>query len=375
MNLLIKKRPLSKIHRAEADDNLGAILEKSTSSHDPIFIYQNGDFVGITSPYYAIFKKRYPYTTKVIHASVMPPRLTKDTSIYEVAEHMLSTKTYTLPIYKNEAVDGVVTARDILEAISENSVLDEVDIDISPPITIRSSSKIKDAYAQMRKKNISRLIVVNDQEQLEGILSRRDLQEAFTTPSRKLRFGKHSSNARTWSFDEEKIKRGDYPVHEFYRTDVAKVEEGTSMSKALLEMLRKNVGSVIFVNENNEPTGIVSTHTFLKALSGLEPTQLEKVLLTDKHNILSDTERDQIIVTLNKLVTKIKKRNKVMQLEAIIDEEKNSAGRVKLFQVSLHIILDKGQNLNTKVNGSNLKLTLSQAAKKIESQLSNNSRD
>src|SRR3989344_2651901 len=139
-----------KIPQVTPSQELGTIFGRISSSHDPIFVYEGDNFIGLISGSYSFFKKRYPRTTKVSSAKINPPKLKRSDSITTAAKHMIATKTYALPIIESEKITGVITARSILKALVDNpDVLKKVAVNLSQDnvVTVLQHSRVGDVYA------------------------------------------------------------------------------------------------------------------------------------------------------------------------------------------------------------------------------------
>ena len=126
-----------------------------------------------------------------------------DTLLKEAARIMVRNKVSGLPVVEDGAVVGVVTEGDFLRQEANRdqpyrfSLLDALfgEGPSDPPaaetvgevmtdhvITIRPESTIGDAARMMATKNVKRLPVIDDDENLIGVISRADVVNAFTKP-------------------------------------------------------------------------------------------------------------------------------------------------------------------------------------------------
>ncbi len=81
-------------------------------------------------------------------------------------------------VEKGKAV-GILTMKDILKkAVSQDKDLHKTlvrDIMTSPAITISPLSKVESAAKKMREKNVKRLVVVNSENRVAGIITAMDI--------------------------------------------------------------------------------------------------------------------------------------------------------------------------------------------------------
>lgn len=91
--------PTASVSTCTPDQYLSEALAFTRQSHDAVLVFdKKGNFLGLVSPYHAIFEHRFPYTAKVKHCLFVPPRITTNTPLHEVAQRMVDTRVYTLPV-------------------------------------------------------------------------------------------------------------------------------------------------------------------------------------------------------------------------------------------------------------------------------------
>jgi CBS domain-containing protein len=103
---------------------------------------------------------------------------TPKTTIAQVARTMAEIETGAVPVTEEGRVVGLITDRDIvIRVVAESLGLDTpVSSVMSEEVeTCREDDNVADAAAKMGTKQIRRLVVVNDQGRLAGILSLGDI--------------------------------------------------------------------------------------------------------------------------------------------------------------------------------------------------------
>jgi CBS domain-containing protein len=106
-------------------------------------------------------------------------------------------------------------------------------------------------------------------------------------------------------------------------------------SEALDLILEKKVGSVVVVDKDQHPLGIVTTRDFLKFC--LLNSQGKKIELITRN--LSQISRQKVGGFFNHLSNRIGRLSKVDKARLMIQEEKNGA----LFKVALSVIPKRGK--------------------------------
>jgi CBS domain-containing protein len=204
--------PLDTVARSDAGETLGTVLPLANSSHTPVLIFsKDNEFLGIISPYQSFYLHKYPYTTKVFSLIIKPPFITVQTPLWDIASFMLASRVYVLPIFSNEReIEGVIHIKKILDGILKDpELLTYLSSSVKPrrPVTAHINASVGDIFRLMSVNNVSRVVLVDDEGHLAGIVSRRDLLKAFMEPTPKQRFGKNGFQPTDWAFDEEKRYR------------------------------------------------------------------------------------------------------------------------------------------------------------------------
>ncbi len=362
-----------RIPTALMNDLLGSALDGVKSSHDPIFVMKDGAVVGFVSVSYALYKKRYPLSTKIHSVMKSTPKITPSTDIYTVAKRILSSGVYILPVVRGKKIAGVISARKILRDILQDDItlnLLSNKIEIDPPLIFDRDAKVRDIYANFKQGKTSRVLITGSDGKLMGIATRHDIQDGVWPSTEKLRFGKNPSrNARSIAFDEERIERLDNPIHEFMKTDVVTTEGEGSFREILSRMLDGGVNSIVVVDRNNRPKGIITMRNVLKAISSLKPQETVPIELSDKHQIL--TERDKKFITgeLERFAQKLQKQDKVKHIESAVSVYRNINRKITGFEIHLRIHMMNGEGAMTQVEGKKLSNTLHDAIRKVGQQL------
>ena len=104
-----------------------------------------------------------------------PPVISPDTSLQDAARKMTEVNAGVLPVGRNDKIEGIITDRDIVtRAVSEGKapVQSTVSDFMTPNVHFcKESDTIHAAADIMKRKKVSRLAVMNDQDKFCGILS------------------------------------------------------------------------------------------------------------------------------------------------------------------------------------------------------------
>ncbi len=96
------------------------------------------------------------------------------TKVFEVAKEVIDNNADECIVVEDDVIKGIVTLRDLVRATANKSIEDPVfEIMTSQVIVVNENENLIDALKIMRERNIGRLPVVDDRNNLVGILTER----------------------------------------------------------------------------------------------------------------------------------------------------------------------------------------------------------
>ena len=347
------------ILRVDSSATLKEALALLTRSHDAVFVFdKTNKFLGIISPYYVIFKSKFPPDTKLGNCLYVPPKITPDTTIWDIAKLMVESKVYYLPVLENNVFKGIVTLNRILKALLTTKSLREA-LEIKTPdrlITIKERATLSDAYQVMKDKQVSRLPLVNETGRLVGIVTRFDIQQAFAIPQQKPRWFSRVGN---------KESKTHHPITKYSKKLAATLPYQTTGRAIVEKMVQENVGSVILINADYKPVDIVSSHDILKAISSIRPKGELNVTI-DAPDLF--VHHSQLTMLLNQYMKKFSKRYTIRSLGCHVKLQKNAAGDIRQYTFQL-TAQNTNQNFMSKDTNFDWKKGARGALEKLEHQL------
>ena len=343
---------LETVAKCDSEENIGTALSLVTSSHSPIFIYsKKNEFIGIVSPYQALYSHRYPYTTKVSSIVTMPPTITNETSLYDVATYMLMHRVYLLPVFTaDKKISGAIKVQDILQGIIRDSdFLTSMSRILTPrrPITAHQDATVGEIYQTMRDKKVSRVVLVDDEGDLAGLVSRRDLIPSLVKPTPKQRFGKNGFAPTDWAFDEEKEFRKKDPVRTFATGIVDTLPSDSPRTDVVKHLVLSPYNSILLTDKKNKPVGFLSLHDILKGISSLPAEDIN--LIMNKPSIsVAQEDVEKAEEHLKKFGQKMNKRVAIEKIEVHFEEPKYASGQTAEFNTSVIVTPTAGISLRAK---------------------------
>jgi CBS domain-containing protein len=109
--------------------------------------------------------------------------VTPDVSACKAAELMATLDVGAIPIVENGAPVGVVTDRDLtLRVVARNldaGMTRVEDVMTSNPVTLSEQCDVREAAELMKKRQVRRIVVLDDQRKVAGIVSLADLAVSY----------------------------------------------------------------------------------------------------------------------------------------------------------------------------------------------------
>ena len=256
---------IDNIIKISPDETLSSALVKLRSSHDAAFVFdENNKYLGVINPYHCVIKSSYPSNAKVIHCLFHPPKIYIDFSLVKVAQFFIDSKVHYLPVFdEKENFLGIISARRLLSYfINDNDFkikIEKILKNKKPLKVINVNENLSTALNVFKSTKFSKLVVVDNNFKLKGILSYFDLVYYLMSP--KTSPGKGDREGNKISFFHQ-------PVKKFIKTFVLTLTKDNFLSEVIDLILEKKVGSVVIVEEKKKPVGIITTrdilHFFIK---------------------------------------------------------------------------------------------------------------
>lgn len=240
------------------EESLSSAFSRLSSSHDSAFVFEENKFLGIINPYYCLIKTSYPGNSKVKSCLVHPPRIDINFSLEKTAKLMIESKIHYLPVFEGEKFIGIISARRILSAIINlpkfNQPISQILKNKKPLVVIYEDDFISEALSLFKKHRFSKLVVISKDFRLRGILSYFDIVNYLLSPREKPSSGGRNGNKS--SYLQKQVKN-------FMKEKVLTLFSYEPIKKAIKLILEKEIGSVIIVDEENHPIGIITTRDIL----------------------------------------------------------------------------------------------------------------
>lgn len=337
---IVKTDNIIKIFSSET---LSTALSKLSTSHDSCFVFSDDDkYLGVINPYYSLIRASYPSNAKVEHCLFHAPHVHVNTPINKLAQLFIDSKIHYLPVFdEKEKFIGIISARRLLSTFKDSPTF-KIPIDEflktkkNPTYTIYEDGLVSQALSIFKEKKISKLIVVNKDFKLKGILSYYDLIAFLISPRNSAHRGDRVGN---------KINFYHYRVTNFAKTYVLTLSKNHLVRDALMLILEKKIGSVVIIDDKRHPIGIITTKDLLRFFINLKAQQ--KIEIISKN--LSQKSRQILGGFFNRFNFFLRKDPEVKKARLFVKEEKKG-----LFEAVLSLFPKRGNPQVIKKEGKNL---------------------
>ena len=238
-----------------------------------------------------------PHETKIKHFVVRTGILSLDDLTPEKVARRFVEDSTPFVIVKLNGKHGVIFVDDFLKLAKPEFEDVKVKEIMNPEVvTVRDHDTIAKALATMRNHGIDRVVVVDDNNKVVGIVTGKDIVDRVLAPRKKATLGDMSGEKeKTLSIMVESIMS--YPVITASKND--------SVASVIDTMIEKNISSVV-ITKDGLPEGIVIKKDILENfIKKAIPTKFDIQVIV-KNITLDDFEKARINDDLNNFMNKFK---------------------------------------------------------------------
>ncbi|MFA6533444.1 MAG: CBS domain-containing protein, partial [Patescibacteria group bacterium] len=213
------------------------------------------------SPYFTMIKSSLPANTKVQHCLTHTAKIYLNYPLSKVCELFIQSKIHYLPVFdKEDKFLGIISARRILSYFKDMPIFKVTVESIIKKrwkglITVFEDDTITQAIHLFKTNRISKLIVINHERKLKGVLSYYDLIKLMVSPKYSSHHGERVN---------EKISFYNYRVKNFSKNYVLTLSKEKHLIEVINLIVNKKIGSVIVVDKERRPLGIITTRDILR---------------------------------------------------------------------------------------------------------------
>ena len=208
-------------------------------------------------------------------------------------------------------------------------------------ISVYEDDTVGDAVSLFKKHKISKLVVIDKNLKLKGILSYYDLIPYLVAP------GISKSQGRGTKNNEDRDKLMNMKVKNYAKTTTLTMSPGDTIGEVISCILKKKKGSVIIIDRESHPIGILTTKDIFALL---EPqNKMKPLTVTTKH--VSDEHTQTVQDLSNYVQAHIEGDERWQSARLLVEEEKNGG----LYNVHITLTPSKGEGELIKREGKDLR--------------------
>ncbi|RLI78304.1 histidine kinase [Archaeoglobales archaeon] len=324
------------INANETVSKIFPMLEKLEDRVNAILVEENGKIVGVVREKDLIRGSvmTNPHETKIKNFVVRTGILTIDSLTPDnVARRFVEDSTPFVLIKLDGKKYGVIYINDFLNSIKSSFKDVKVKEVMNPEvITVKTFDSAAKALATMRNHGVDRVVVVNENNKVVGIVTGKDIIDRIISPRKRARLGEGSGEKeKTLSIMVESIMS--YPVITAERND--------SVADVIEEMVNNRISSVV-VARGGIAEGIVIKKDILESfIKRATPTEYGVQIIT-KDITIDEFERDEILKDLEKFMRKFKDFLGESVLFVYIKKHKESFRGLPLIHVRIKLSCERG---------------------------------
>ena len=343
---------ITKYVSVDGNESLSKVVSMFKEKTREILVFEENDvFLGYLTKRYVTHQSKIQPDAKVSSLIKRVPTVQKDSAPDVIARAILSEKIFSVPVVENGKVIGVIRDIDLLrdsEDIFGSKKVKEAMT--KQPIVVTSDTSVAKFIATCRTNNISRTPVVNESNELVGIMSPHDTTDLILSKSPK------------------KLDMLSTAVKELMTQEVVTCTENDFLIETLVKLDSADHKALIVVDKENHPVGIITTTDLLETVS--MPPETEGYYF----RVLGDVDDSDMEPVIDMGVEVVKKYADIIGtsgqlfIHAKAIPKRKFRGEI-LYQVRVRISTNKGKTYVSRSDGYGVFGALAVALDRIEREI------
>ena len=343
---------ITKYVSVDGNKPLSKVVSMFKEKTREILVFEENDvFLGYLTKRYVTHQSKIQPDAKVSSLIKQVPTVQKDSAPDVIARAILSEKIFSVPVVENGKVIGVIRDIDLLrdsEDIFGSKKVKEAMT--KQPIVVTSDTSVAKFIATCRTNNISRTPVVNESNELVGIMSPHDTTDLILSKSPK------------------KLDMLSTAVKELMTQEVVTCTENDFLIETLVKLDSADHKALIVVDKENHPVGIITTTDLLETVS--MPPETEGYYF----RVLGDVDDPDMESVIEIGVEVVKKYADIIGtsgqlfIHAKAIPKRKFRGEI-LYQVRVRISTNKGKTYVSRSDGYGVFGALAVALDRIEREI------
>jgi len=257
----------------ESETPLYDVIAKMRSAdlHE-IPVVDSGTFAGVVSFGSLLKRKNLPVNTKAKSISENPPRITMETPVTQVAEHLVSTGYRQIPVLNGKKVVGTVSRTDIISIIPK--VRDLRDIKVSEIMSedvkvVSGKDPLQTAIDIMGRLDIRTLPVLDEFGRVKGMVGVKDIVNYNWRERTRATVGEIAGQSIPVEIKVESLSV-DNPIT---------VDPDTTLQEAVDLILDNRISTLPVIDEDGL-RGVVTTYDLVELVASFKEREMVYVQIT-----------------------------------------------------------------------------------------------
>ncbi len=303
-------------------------------------VFKNNKYIGVVEKRRLVKARVNPTEAKVEKYVQKAPLVDEQTSLIEAARLLVGSEVDHLPVEKEKEIVGVVSMSDLAVAsieLPEAKNLTVNDIKFLKSTKVNKDEHLTTAIELMQRDHVDHLPVFKNGA-LYGVLSYKDIiRKHLNWNPRRDVSTKFNSETRTKAAKGD-FPALNLPVHGFSTNDnLVSVPGKFPVKDAVNEMISHKISSVL-VMDGNEYKGLLSTRNILEKVSSLQQAQNYTVQFVGLQKaMLSEHQESSIHSIVEKEATRMQRKIEDPFTVTVHLKEARKDGKQQLFEVHLKI--------------------------------------
>ena len=337
-----------------SDDRISdALSVMRETKYQDIPVVDNGEFMGMVSYASILRKKSVTLDAKVKNFIRQLPSVTSDMQITKIAEMMVSNNCRQLPVVNGKKIIGIVRRTMLLDIVRDIKALKEIkvwEIMSNPVESVKANDLMDDALDIMIREDYRTIPVVNDTNNVIGIVGMREIIDNNWKKENKT-IG-----------DLEKSSRSQITVESIAHTSVKTNAWDTDIAEEVDERREYSISTNPVV-EGKDLVGVLTEYDIIELLAACR----ERDMLFVQISGLEDDEKDAvdaIYADIESMVTKVSKIYKPESFNMHVSRYNDVGGNYK-YSISARLFIN-GEAIMAKQVGWDLIQTAGDLINKLE---------
>ncbi|MGC8586455.1 MAG: CBS domain-containing protein [Candidatus Micrarchaeia archaeon] len=282
------------------------------------------------------------------------PKISDSTSLDDVIYYFYRGGVKALPYVKNGRITGILDRGTMLKMLLSAGILNEMKVEeamSTPVLAISDEASLAQAEAAMRDNKVNRLVVIDDRNTLQGIITHYDIIRNYA------KVGERLPEMKSYTYTPSNV-----PVKSIMEKNPRVINTGRSVAEAVRTFVEDNISSVIVLDNSNKPVGVLTVTDVLEHIIATRRIEERRIFISGLDKATFEYE-DEIREQLNMFVAKMEKLSGI-KIDYITLRIKDKKG--KRYELQARASLGKRGIISIDTTGYIFERTFTELLEKLE---------